>query len=121
LLLRIADEVHDQKLVGQRDLRRSQTQPFGFVHQGEHLSSDPANVVIDGRQWFGCMPQRRVRVFHNLHAVILRQRPHSAKTAKLPTTHFLIQAAMFAITSGATLAGFSPSWTPGWGSYGVKV
>ena len=45
-LLGIAGDVHDQKLKRQRDLRGSEAQPLGLIHQIDHLADAVARSSL---------------------------------------------------------------------------
>lgn len=65
LLLWVRRWIHDEQPVGQIHLVCRQPDPFGFVHQLEHLFDDLLDVCVDPLQGLGTMPEGGMRVMND--------------------------------------------------------
>jgi hypothetical protein len=66
--------VDDDQLVGKRHLVGGQAQPLGVVHQLQHPAGVEPDLLIDRVQRPGLVPQRRMGVADNLHAMLQTKR-----------------------------------------------
>ena len=67
VLLRVAGEVEDEQLIGQRDLIGGEAKALVGVHQLQHLGGVHPHLLIDGGQRPGDPTQGGMGVLHDLH------------------------------------------------------